>query len=252
MPDDNGASGANEAALTRTIENLLAKYSGDPRAIADLHARERERKDDEIRRLKRQIRQEREKRAPEGAVVLTGDDAKAWEAYRALGTPDEVTAKLGEATTATERLAALEREVATSKVASAVGYKPSVLADLAKSKGFAVELRQETVDGKPQEVPYAITSDGQAVKLTDYVSQNLADYLPALTSGTSTGGGQQQRTTPAAGTAGPRYPSQAGGSSAPQAGSVFDRVREQAKAEREQAKAGSAQAVNERLGLLTA
>lgn len=244
MPDDPKPA----ADLAAIAAALAAKHGGDPTKALEKLIDENHDLRDKNRGLKAELTAAQGKAPKDGAVVLEGKDAEAWTAYQALGAPADLTKKLDEATKATERAATLEREQAVTKAASAAGYKPSVLTDLAAAKGFAVEVRTEKVDGADKAVPYAIPTGadgkpGQPVKLADYVSANLADYLPALTAAAGGGGGTQKP-----GMAGPKYPQTAGGSTAPQA-SVFQRIREQREAERTQA-AATAKPIEERLGKL--
>lgn len=244
-----------------SIARLAARPSDD---LAALLLRERDRKDGEIRDLKRQLKAAKTA-VPEGGRVLTKDETAAFEGFTKLGTLADVTKRLTDGDAATQRAAALEAERTIERAASAGGYKSAVLADLAKAKGFTVELVEETVNGTKTPVPYAVPvgTDGKAgakVKLTEYVTANLADYVPALTADASstsrgasaartgaTAGGTS--TTQRTGTAGAAYPTQAGGSTAPKADNLFQRIREDRNAEREKATAAS-KPLEERLGKL--
>ena len=241
-----------------SIARLAARPSDD---LAALLLRERDRKDGEIRDLKRQLKTAKTA-VPEGGRVLTKEEAVAFEGFTKLGTLAEVTKRLTDGDAATQRSAALEAERTIERAAAAGGYKPTVLADLAKAKGFTVELVEETVNGAKASVPYAVPvgPDGKAgakVKLTDYVTANLADYVPALTADaarpsaarTSAGGATTGGTTQRAGTTGAAYPTQAGGSTAPKADNLFQRIRDDRAAEREKAAAAS-KPLEERLGKL--
>lgn len=150
---------------------------------------------------------------PEGAAILTGDDKKTWEAVKALALPGE---KIVEAVKQRDefkgKLDVHDRNAVISEGATLLGFKPTVLTDLATTKGFRVELRDEqvTTNGKTEtkKVPYALVGpdDKTGKRLSEYVDANLKDYLPALkaegAAGGSQGGGSGGGGTP--------YPDQSG------------------------------------------
>lgn len=215
MPDDQNPSTNDVTALAAAF---VAKH-GESKAVErlmddNLALREKN------RALKADLATASAAKPADGAVVLTGKDAEAWTAYQALGAPAEVTKKLADADTATSRLAAVEREQVIAKAATAAGYKPSVLTDLAAAKGFAVEVREEQGESGAIAVPYAVPTGadgkpGAAVKLADYVTAQLGDYLPALTAGAAGGA------TRSVGTA---YPASRGTGAPPATGNAIDDV----------------------------
>lgn len=226
---------------------LTAKHGNAERALAKLWDENHEYRT-KNRELREKLTAAEAAKPGDGAVVLTGADAKEYEALKALGSAKDVTTKLAAADAASTKLATLEREKVEGEGAALAGYKASVLSRLAKSEGFAVEVRDEPADGKPARVPYARpVGDDKApwVKLTDYAAQHLGDFLPALTASASGTGTTTQGSTA---TGGPKYPPQAGGSTAPKA-DVYSQIREQVKAEREKA-TQDAHPIQQRLGVL--
>jgi hypothetical protein len=156
----------------------------------------------------RQRIRELEQRVPgEGAVVLSGDQAAAWQTYQGLGAPTDVQQRLTAAEQAQQELAGLRRAEQIRGVAEAAGYRPTVLERLAE--GLTLELREEQVEGQAARVPYVVTKSEQGEQrtpLADYAQQHWADFLPALSA-------QQQQQPPQGG--GVTYPRQQGGGGQP-------------------------------------
>lgn len=105
------------------------------------------------------------------AVVLTGDEAKRWDAVKALGkTPEEIAAELEKGTQAAARLADMERRQNARKAAEAAGLNPDAYIALPGALGLSYEVRTEKVDGKDVSRAYVKGEDGKDAALsTDYV-----------------------------------------------------------------------------------
>lgn len=114
------------------------------------------------------------KQTPEGARVLTADEAKAYDAYVALGKPADLSAAVAERDTAKGELTKLSRERTIAKAAEAAGFKASVLTTLAGDLDLQVK---ETEGGKPLAV---VVKDGAETALADYAAKHWADFLPSL------------------------------------------------------------------------
>jgi hypothetical protein len=147
---------------------------------------------DEIRDLKETAK----KVPPEGAKVLSADEAKAWDAYTALGTPEE-QAKRAEDIKTLEAKDAERTRLDTMKAAVAAEKMPEgaadLLADSKRADGATYSVakeKQRGQDGKESEVEVGyITLAGQGQKpmrLADFAKESL----PALLSlGTQNGSG---------------------------------------------------------------
>jgi hypothetical protein len=223
MPDENdnqnsppppspqlqgGSTGGQD--WQQSLSNLIQRQGGEGAAATLLFQENREH---------RQRIRELEQRVPgEGAVVLTGDQAQAWQAYQGLGAPTDLQQQLEQAQQASTELATLKRAEQMRAVADAVGYKPGVLHKLAD--GLTLEMREEQVEGQAARVPYVVTGENQAQPLTDYAQQHWADFLPALQA--------QPAGQPAqASQGGVQYPRQQGGgqqATSNYVGSYFERV----------------------------
>jgi hypothetical protein len=183
---DTSDAGNPPADARPKPSDLLARYGKDGDAALRMAERLSAVLEDNFkaREKNRQLRDEvaglRGKAAPEGAVVLSADEAKRWEAYQGLGVePAAIKAALAERDEARGSLAKLEREKVLRDVADVAGYKPSVLGQLPGSADLAFEIRTVTQDGKSERAVY-VKADGKDVPLTEYAQQQWADFRPAL------------------------------------------------------------------------
>lgn len=136
----------------------------------------------ELRDAQAQFAQERE-----GAVVLKGDEAKALEAYRALGTPEEVAKALKAGEEATGELATVRRSLTIRDAAAAAGFKASVLERLGPDLAYEVRDGKDD-EGKPVKVVTVRAGEGQPEALSAYAEREWADFLPALNAEEGKGG----------------------------------------------------------------
>jgi hypothetical protein len=183
----------------QSLSNLIRREGGAD-ATAQLLFQENREHRQRIRELEQQL-------PGEGAVVLTGDQAAAWQTYQGLGAPTDVQQRLTAAEQAQNELAGLRRAEQIRGVAEVAGYRPTVLERLAE--GLEFEVREEQRDGQTARVPYVVSGEGQqqqATPLADYAQTHWADFLPALSA-------QQQQQPPQGG--GVTYPRQQGGGGQP-------------------------------------
>lgn len=132
---------------------------------------------------------------PEGAVVLTGDEAKAYAAVQQSGkTLKGLNDDLGELDGLRKKDEARTREDAWRKAAKAEDFDPDrAVKALGKLEGFAAlpfEVKTETVkDAKGErtdEVGY-VTVDGKSVRLAKYLQEHADFLIPGLTNGNGQG-----------------------------------------------------------------
>lgn len=196
LGDDDGEGGGNGGGGKVRAGDVLSQYSGDAVRMADKLA-DVLNDNSTLREQRRALREEvtglKARQVPEGARVLTAEEATAYDAYAALGKPADLTKKLGDADAATQRLAGLERDAVLRDVAQHAGYKFAVLKQLGGDCEY--ELRDATdAAGKPVKVPHI--KDGDTFKpLGDFAQAAWGDFLPALAAqgnGGGTGQGQQQ------------------------------------------------------------
>jgi len=213
-----GAADDGGATYGETVEKLKRRFGGNADAALAEVLRERRRLARQVARLKGGDESEDEdetpyapSQLPKDAVVLTGPEAQAWSAYRALGkTPAELAAALTERETLTIKVGELEGKVSETDrralhadAAKALGYDVDVLDDLAHDKRLVIEMREMEVEvpsakpgGTPtvemRKVPHLVTGEGKdakAVPLAEAVDRGeLKKYGPALRpSGDGTG-----------------------------------------------------------------
>jgi hypothetical protein len=128
---------------------------------------------EERRGLKQQVTEATGKVPAEGTRVLTTDEAKAYDAYVALGKPEEIKRSIDANGVATAELTTLKREKQIRAAAEAAGYKASVLTTLAAD----LDIQTEAKDGAT--LVYVV-KDGEKTALTDYAKKEWPDFLPAL------------------------------------------------------------------------
>lgn len=194
--DKGTGSGDLPADVLKSFERLLERHGNSATTVAQLLFTENKELRDKVRQIEGKV-------PADGAVVLTGADVAAWDAYKALGKPDDIKQGLDERTQLQGQLSGAQRAETLRTVAEAVGYKPAVLSNLdrmakAEGKELAFSVRDEQRDGKAVKVAYVKDGDKET-PITDYAQSNWADFLPAL----SAQGAQQQGT---------RYPAQHAGS----------------------------------------
>lgn len=187
---DKDKGGDGEDTALEGMRALLDKHKGDAMAVVGILYNENF-------RLRESNRQMKDRQAPDGAVVLTGEDVQAWTAYQALGKPADLKTAVEERQTLQGKLAGMERETILRNVAEVAGYKPSVLANLdriakAEGKTLAFDVRETQQDGKPVRMAYVKDGDKE-LPIGDYANANWSDFLPALTA--VQGNGQQQSGT---------------------------------------------------------
>lgn len=136
--------------------------------------------------------------APEGAIVLTPDQARLWESYQGLGKPEELTAALKDRDAAQGELTTLRRGASLTAAADAHGYKAAALGKLPSLAGKEVVVKDVT-EGEAT-VKRAFVKDGdKETSLPDYIALHDPELLPALSADQQNG----QQTG-----SGTRYPAQ--------------------------------------------
>ena len=224
MPDnDAGSSGNTDGSTSKTereprtelADRMIAKYGTASAALAVVVGENYDLRDWR-RNAESTIAELKKSKPKDGAVVLSADDAKAFAEFQALGlNPADVRSGLTERDTLKGQVAETTLKDLAHDAAKAAGYTNGrVLFEQVKSRGLALSMKDETVNGATVRVPY-VTPSGegqQAVRLGEYVDRELSDYIPALRAGagaaSSNGNGR-------AGTgSGVPFPAQTGGGKA--------------------------------------
>lgn len=161
-----------EAAFTK----LLDKHANDGIALARLlHGENHD--------LRQKNADLRGKVPTDGSVVLSGDQAKEWSAYQALGKPEDLRKTVREHPDLAAKVSAFEREKEVAGIGQIAGMKPSVLQLLADRDRVAFEVREgkeKGKDGKPTQVVMVKAGDADPVPLDDYAAKHWSDLLPSL------------------------------------------------------------------------
>ena len=198
MTQENQQSNS-DTTVAQGLQNLLTRHNNDAMAVVSVLYHDNYQLRDDNRILKGKV-------PAEGALVLTGDDAKAWTDYQQLGKPDDLRKTISDKDRLQGELGTLQRDGVLRDVADAASYKFNVLKDLdtnAKAK-LSYTIKEIEQDGKKVKAVFVQPEGGQEQALEAYATATWADYLPAL------------RTTAATQTApGTRYPAQNAGGKPP-------------------------------------
>jgi hypothetical protein len=202
-PTDNAAVNAAVNALLTDAHRYREKlrvagegpYKPDAR-IAELE-QENQRLETELDRVSGQL-------PPQGAVVLAGDEAKAWDVFKGLGKPEDVKKALAEELPALRsKVTGTETATAATEAAKLLGWNAAATVGAITDKGLVVSLVDgKDKDGKAIKVPHvrpAGDDKAATVPLADWVSTNAAYLTPALTAtggSSGSGGTGTQSTTP--------------------------------------------------------
>jgi len=164
------------------ITRLVERAGSADSAIARLLGENAEYRS-KLRDMERELEQVRAKVPGDGARVLVGDDATAFEAYKSLGAPDEVARKMADLQ---EQVFTTGRAVRVQQAAEVLGYDADVLGSLARGadgKLLDVVVKDETVerDGKQvaAKVPYLLVGDKEQA-LGSYAEQHWSKFMPSL------------------------------------------------------------------------
>lgn len=130
----------------------------------------------------------RSKVPAEGAVVLTGEDAKTYEAFVALKLKPADIAKLQTDFQALQgKVATAERKGSIAQAAKAEGYDETVLGTLVGDHELTIAPVTEEVEGQNKAVDRAFIGIKDATgavtktRLSEYIEKNHAKFIPSLT-----------------------------------------------------------------------
>jgi len=171
------------------FQKTLAKMGGDIGKLAQRLYRDSFKDRETIRGLTAKI-------PPEGALVLHGDELKAFETLKALGKkPEEIRAILDEHAELKSAEAKRATDAHHQELADLCGFNAKVLGDRLAASNIEIEVQeppgkdgnpQKGRDGKPIRVAMVKTEDpsdkrkSKFVPLVDWAAQNWPEYLPAL------------------------------------------------------------------------
>jgi hypothetical protein len=194
------------------VEGFLAKHQNNATAaVAELY-----RDNYDLREKNRTLKSEKEaaeKKIPaEGSVVLSADEAKVFEAYSQLGTPDQLKKSIEEAKTSKDELGKLKRSQILRDVADIEGMNPSVLSRLASDMELEIEEYSEIENGESKAKKRALAVvDGRKEPLKTFATREWVDFLPSLNNSAANAGNNGKQ-------AGVTYPQQGTGGTGSQGG----------------------------------
>jgi len=179
MPDDPGQG----ADPTQAFQNRLNKLNGDAMLFATQLFDENYRLREDKRTLGAQLEELKTKAPAEGALVLVGDEAKAYEAYKALGTPKELKDRIDAYPTLENENKGLKLRDSLREVAD-VGFggsklKFGILEDRVKAAGGNLQFVIKEEGRDKRKVAYVKDGDKET-SLEQYAEKNWADYMPSL------------------------------------------------------------------------
>lgn len=173
-------------ATRRSSADVLTQYGNDAIRMADRVAElERE---NYTHREKRREAAERIKaleanQRPEGATILTGDEATAYNAYRELGKPDEIKSALAERETLSTEVATAKRDGTLRDAAQRYGYDFDALRGLAGD----IALSSYEVDEEGKKVTkYRVGEGAEQAEMAEWVGKQPAYVQRALTTAEQT------------------------------------------------------------------
>jgi hypothetical protein len=182
--DDDDDEGTGRA---RSFQQMMARATSAEAAGEELF-RDNFKLREERRTLRQQVA-DLQGKMPEGSMVITKEQAAAFEAYQKLGTPEEAAKKLEEGTAAAAKLTQMEKGTQAADAAKALKFSPEVFQKLTQLDGLEVVTKTVQLDGKPVSAVYLKKADGTEVEAIEYAKANWAPFQAALTSAGDGGAG---------------------------------------------------------------
>jgi hypothetical protein len=189
MPDDgNGKQNLPTPTMTekdvRTIvSDILDATKGDKNDALERLVRRNERLQIEVDQVKGQV--------PEGGTILTAEQNKLFESYKALGKPADITAAVSERDELKGKAALRDRESQLRDAASAHDMNPNLFVRLALQDNLVVdEIRKEGEGEEAVTVAFVrVNEDGsKPVRLDNYAKEEWAEFMNGLSSSDSESG----------------------------------------------------------------
>lgn len=137
----------------------------------------------------------RQKQAPDGGIVLDREQRQRWEAFEALGKPDELKTTLEQAQKDRAAVEKAEKAQALSQVASAAGWDAEAFTSL-NDMTPGLEWRVQEVKKGEDKIQQAQVKVGEEWKDADaFAEERWKKFLPVLQSESTAGGADQQTET---------------------------------------------------------
>jgi hypothetical protein len=165
------------------VQALIARHNNDLTAVIHHLFNDNYSLRDKNRGLREQVKELESKAPKEDAVVLSADEARLLESYKALGTPEEIKKAQGELETARTEAVTLRRDRVIAEAAKAHQFKDGVLKKLVENDKLTIEMRETEKDGQKKPVAFVIPGDaanGAVVALDEFAAKHWTDFLPSL------------------------------------------------------------------------
>lgn len=167
---------------TQAFQSRLSKMNGDAMAFATQLFDENFRLREDKRKLTEAATETAKKLPAEGSIVLTSVEAKAYEEYKALGTPVELKTRIDAFPTLEDENKNLKMRDSLREVASiGIGgskLRFSVLEDRVKAAGNLQFIVKE--EGRDKRKVAYVKDGDKETPLEQFAEKNWADYLPSL------------------------------------------------------------------------
>lgn len=178
-PTNPNGGGADPAA---SFQRALERVQGDATRLASQLFDENYRLREDKRTLGAELTDTKKKIPAEGAVILTADEAKALDEYKALGTPSELKTRIDFFPTLEDENKSLKlrdslREVAEVGIGGSK-LRFSVLEDRVKAAGGMQFVVKE--EGRDKRKVAYVKDGDKEIPLEQFAEKNWADYLPSL------------------------------------------------------------------------
>jgi len=200
--EGGGGGGGNEGRTKERASDLVDRYNGDAVKMAEKLADAlndnytlRRKRDD----LQGEVTRLSGNQKPEGATILTGDEASAYEAYKGFGKPEEIKTRLEERDRLAQEVTTAKRDGTLRDAAQRYGYDYEALR--AHTGDLPLTPYEADEDGKKL-TKYRIGADKDAADMAEWVGKQPA-YVGRALAVTANGQGQQ--------TGAVRYPAQGSG-----------------------------------------
>jgi hypothetical protein len=227
----NGDGGGDKER--QNLQKLLDRKNGDAIAVAQMllgenadHRADKRELNEKLQNLQKDYDELKGKVPGDDVVVLSKADADAFESYKTHGTPDEFKAVKEKVVTLETQNSEIQRETLLRDVASETGFKLSVLKDRDKNTpGLSYEIKDVEENGQKFKKAFVKFKDGEGENapikeeaLDVFAESKWADFIPALK---AEHGGQSSN--------GARHIQQGSGG-AGAGGTIFDKIRKDAEA----------------------
>lgn len=219
-------AGPSAAEIAANVASIMQRNNNDASKAVEQLLGENAKLREDKRKLKEQNEQLLKDAPQDGELILTKDEGAQWEAYCALGKPEDLKKQVEEHKTLSEKVAQSEKAKLVEEAAKAAGFKASVLEKLAD--GLAIEMKdvpKQNEKGETVQVRVAFVKTDTGLKpLVDHAQENWPDFLPSLKESAQPGTQAHQN--------GVQYPNNGGGGQQPQGGNVVDTFIQQANESR--------------------